>query len=306
MSLLTNAQVEGFKREGYLVAKGIIPERFVSGLRDDISRVIDKQADALLAEGKITELHRHLDFLHRATQLHAQSPDILSPLSHYAGEGIFRLITCPEILDAMGQLLGPEIVASSVYRIRPKLPFRPEGIIPWHQDSAYFDPFADGHLIVTCWVPLMNATVEAGCMEVLPRSHTQGVLRHYWAVTSAPGLSVHPDYLPETRPVPVPADVGDAVLLTNLTCHRSTENNSSLIRWAADLRYNSPAAGDYYPFEAQFLARSPSDPRKVLTEVADFARLRAEHVLPAPAVRRAWLKQAEETFIKPPPVWELP
>lgn len=43
------------------------------------------------------------------------------------------------------------------------------------------------------------------------------------------------------------------MLLANLTCHRSTANTSGLIRWAADVRYNGPEAGNYYPYETGFL-----------------------------------------------------
>jgi hypothetical protein len=157
----------------------------------------------------------------------------------------------------------------------------------------------DDHLIVTCWVPLMNATVDAGCMEVIPKSHTRGVVRHYNADTPAPPLSVHPDHLPEGDPVAVPATIGDAVLMTNVTCHRSTPNTSGQIRWATDLRYNAPEAGDYFPYEAEFLARSKTTPENVLTEFEVFRTLRTEHQ-PAGSVDRSWLPQKDETFIKPP------
>ena len=171
-------------------------------------------------------------------------------------------------------------------------------MVPWHQDSGYFHTCADDHLVPTCWVPLMNATVEAGCMEVLPGCHKQGVLRHYWADLKAPGLSIHPDHLPDVEPVPVPADVGDVVLMTNLTPHRSTDNRSGLIRWAADLRYNTPEAGDYGPGEASFLARSKERPEKILNDRRAFNQLRQNHV-PAGEVDRKWLKQDQESFLHP-------
>ena len=303
--MLTDEQLEFFRTKGYLIAKKIIGESFIFDLQEDIEYVIDAQAKTLQADGKIENLYENLDFLHRATQLHMESPEILSPLTLYAGKGIFRLIACPDLLDVVEQLLGPEIVASGVFRMRPKLPHRPEGIVPWHQDSGYFDLCGDNHLIVTAWIPLMNATVETGCMEVLPQSHHHGVLRHYWAETSAPSLSVHPEHLPGNDPVPVPADVGDVVLMTNLTCHRSTDNVSDLIRWATDIRYNAPEAGDYYPWEAEFVARSPSHPENVVSDPEAFERLRMEHKRPTGFARkRPWLKQNEETFIEPPPVWE--
>ncbi|MBM3278573.1 MAG: phytanoyl-CoA dioxygenase family protein [Candidatus Handelsmanbacteria bacterium] len=301
MAELTAAQIEFFREQGYLVAPGVIPAGVVEALQVEIDAAIDRQAHVLLAASKITALHADQGFLHRATAIAAECREILAPVDggRHSGPAMFGLLTCPELLDVVGQLVGPEIVASSVYRIRPKLPFRPEGDVPWHQDSGYFHTMGDAHLILTCWVPLMNATVSAGCMEVVPRSHRHGVVRHYWAEVPAPPLTVHPDHLPPSDPVPVPADLGDVVLLSNLTCHRSTPNTAGVIRWAADLRYNAPEAGDYYPNEAGFLARSKSHPDQVLRDAAAFDRLRREH-RPAGAVDRTWLKQAEETFVKKP------
>jgi phytanoyl-CoA hydroxylase len=294
---LTDEQLEHYHREGYLVARDVIPARYILDLQEEINSVIDEQANKLYAEGEITLLHEELGFLHRAAALSQKSRKVIGPVNggNFSGPAMFNLLTCPQILDVMEQLIGAEIIASSIYRIRPKLSDSPEGIVPWHQDSGYFHTCADEHLVPTCWVPLMNATIEAGCMEVLPRSHKQGVFRHYTANLLAPPLSVHPDHLPDIDPVPVPADIGDVVLMTNMTPHRSTDNTSGLIRWATDLRYNAPEAGDYGPGEAGFLARSARTPDRVLTDCREFNHLRKEHV-PQSKVDRSWLKYDEETF----------
>jgi len=297
---LNDEELAHFHREGYLVARQVIPERYITELQEEIGAAIDAQARKLHADGKITRLHEDLGFLHRGTQLYKESADAITPVfsGNHAGPAMFNLLTCPEILDVIEQLVGPEIIASSIYRLRPKLPDRPEGVVPWHQDSGYFHTCADEHLVPTCWVPLMDATVEAGCMEVLPLSHKQGVLRHYYANLLAPSLTVHPDHLPALDPVPVPAGIGDIVLLTNLTPHRSTDNNSGLIRWAADLRYNAPEAGDYGPGEAGFLARSAAAPDTVLQDWRAFVHLRRTHV-PRSKVDRSWFKYDQETFLDP-------
>lgn len=289
---LTQEQLKFFDNEGYLVAAGVIPRNYIHSLQDELDQVIDAKAREYKESGEITELYEDLGFLYRASKLHGQCPKILGPVDGgtHAGKAMFALITCPELLDAVEQLVGPEIVASSVYRIRPKLPDRPEGIVPWHQDSGYFHTMGDDHLIVTAWIPLMHATVEAGCMEVMPRSHLHGVRRHYWAVNPAPPLTVHPEDVPDWDPVPAPADIGDVVLLTNKTMHRSTANLSGKIRWAADLRYNAPEAGDYYTSEAGFLARSAKHADKVLTDPQAFESLRKSHVGTG-SIDRTWPDQ---------------
>ena len=43
---------------------------------------------------------------------------------------MFELLRCSELLDIMEPRVGPEIIAAGIYRVRPKLPVRPEGIVP--------------------------------------------------------------------------------------------------------------------------------------------------------------------------------
>jgi len=48
--------------------------------------------------------------------------------------------------------------------------------VSWHQDATYFG--LEPPLQVTAWVAITDASVEAGCMEVIPGSHKLGQLRH--------------------------------------------------------------------------------------------------------------------------------
>jgi non-haem Fe2+, alpha-ketoglutarate-dependent halogenase len=48
--------------------------------------------------------------------------------------------------------------------------------VSWHQDATYFALEPACH--VTAWVALTDASVTAGCMEVVPGSHKLGQLRH--------------------------------------------------------------------------------------------------------------------------------
>jgi ectoine hydroxylase-related dioxygenase (phytanoyl-CoA dioxygenase family) len=203
----------------------------------------------------------------------------------YQGKSMFDLITHPKLLDVVSDLVGPEIVASSAYRIRPKIPGVTRGNVPWHQDSGYFAPHCDDHLIVTCWIPLVDATVENGCMEIIPRSHTSGILEHHTGGNM--GLYVIKDEdLPRSASEKIVAEcpLGGVVFMTNLTAHCSTPNYSDGIRWSVDLRYQSSDtpnnlglwpdknAADMamnvqiacYPPEADFVVHSEADPSSVV------------------------------------------
>ena len=94
------------------------------------------------------------------------------------GRGIFGLLTNPKLLDVAGSLVGPEIIGSSAYRLRPKVPGFAHGVVPWHQDSGYFEDYCDASLIVTVWIPFVDATPERGCLRVMPGVHRGEVFAH--------------------------------------------------------------------------------------------------------------------------------
>jgi ectoine hydroxylase-related dioxygenase (phytanoyl-CoA dioxygenase family) len=184
-----------------------------------------------------------------------------------------------------------------VYRIRPKLPGNNRGVVPWHQDSGYFAELCDRHLILTVWIPLVDATLRNGCMSILPGAHRQGILTHHTG-GNAGFLVIKDEDLPAVPQAPVVAEVpfGGAVLMTNLTPHCSTENHSGGIRWSIDLRYQAaeaphnaglwpveelreddPRLADYqvacYPPEADFVVQSRLHPEQV-ADYASFIRRR--------------------------------
>ena len=150
----------------------------------------------------------------------------------------FELITNPRLLDVAESLCGEELVASSVYRLRPKIPNYNYGAVPWHQDSAYFEPYCDKSLVLTVWIPLVDANAENGCLWVIPRVHTGKIAPHRPAEGKA-YLEILEQDLPPGDRICCPVPKGGALLLTNRTPHGSYENTTDIVRWSLDLRYQS-------------------------------------------------------------------
>lgn len=78
-----------------------------------------------------------------------------------------ELIRHPTILDAVEDLLGPNILVwSSGFFIKEP---RTEDYVSWHQDGTYWG--LDSNDVVTAWVAFADSTPEKGCMRVVPGTH---------------------------------------------------------------------------------------------------------------------------------------
>eukprot|EP01047_Picozoa_sp_COSAG01_P085056 COSAG01_NODE_18522_length_1068_cov_1.818744_1_plen_308_part_01 len=296
---LTAGDLAQFRREGYVVARGLLPRSTIEAVQAEISEAVDEFAEELLSAGEIQDTHSGLGFLHRVPALWQQCPRITGMVAGEvgfpkptarrpnAGSRFFALLTAPTLLSAMEQIMNStEVCVSGVYRLRPKLPDHPGGVVPWHQDQCFFAPCSDAlptpldwserPPVISAWVPLMDATMEAGGMEVLAPAMPE-LVHHYGANVLAPGTTIHPDHFPAgMRVEPAPAMIGDVLLFSAYTPHRSTENRAGVMRWAADIRYHVPQAGDYYPHEWGFLGKSARR-GAALTDWREYVTKRSAH-----------------------------
>jgi non-heme Fe2+,alpha-ketoglutarate-dependent halogenase len=84
------------------------------------------------------------------------------------------LSTHPRLLNCLEYILGPEIVLKST-RIFYKHA-NSTSYVGWHQDGVT-ERLNDGRA-PAIWLGLTPATVENGCLRVVPRSHRLGLLEH--------------------------------------------------------------------------------------------------------------------------------
>jgi phytanoyl-CoA hydroxylase len=303
---LTSDQIEFFHREGYLVLDDLFRSEDLQPAIDDINRAIDEKVAELLRSDELTQSYAEYDFEHRLAEIGRETDRVALSLWNGVlhGPGFFRLMTNPKLLDVAESLCGEELIASSVYRLRPKIPHYNYGAVPWHQDSAYFEPYCDRSLVLTVWIPLVDANEENGCLWVIPRVHTGAIALHRPAPDKA-YLMIDEEHLPEGPRVCCPVPKRGVLLLTNRTPHGSFENKTDIVRWSMDLRYQNAAlptnakisrlSGEVqprgktiddpefvpvacHPPEADFLVRSKARPDEILQTPAQFAELRAKHI----------------------------
>jgi len=279
---LSQAQLNQFNDEGYLVVKGALAESDLDPVIHEYEAYIDRRARELLAAGKISQLYEEAPFNRRLALICHENAEIYPELDimYLRGKVSFDFLRNDNLLDVVEGLVGPEIICSPIQHIRPKLPagLTPSGsdahVAPWHQDAGVTWADADPYFILTVWIPFAKATPENGCLQIIPRTHGQGLLQHH----SQPGVgtTIVDEAMPAGAVVTLPMQKGSILLMNKEIPHRSTPNVSDAIRWSADLRYQKTGTPTGRPFYPDFVVRSRANPAAVLTDHAAWDRLWAE------------------------------
>jgi len=294
---LTSEELQQFNDIGYVVKDDIYNAQDLQLLKEGLTGAIQDKCDELIASGTLDHDFADESFETRLSALHRHNPeaahDVLMSIwsGRFHGPGILKALRHRPLIDCIEDIIGPDIVATSIYRVRPKVPGYLRGEVPWHQDAGYSMAHCNDHLIVTCWIPLVDATLENGCIWVIPKVQEEGIIRHY---TGGHGgfLEIAPENLPEGA-IPVEMSAGSVLLITAMTPHASFENKTDIVRWSIDLRYQDlsvpsnigevpedytperdPVTMACHPGEAYFVIQDKKHPARELADPEEFAQLR--------------------------------
>ena len=126
----------------------------------------------LLSESEAEQLRARLEAF-EATQGGALEPAQRSK-SHLLFKWLDDLIRDPRVLDPIEDLIGPDILCwNTIFWIKEA---GSPTFASWHQDTRYWG--LDSNDVVSAWLALSPATVESGCMRVMPGTHIGEVLSH--------------------------------------------------------------------------------------------------------------------------------
>jgi ectoine hydroxylase-related dioxygenase (phytanoyl-CoA dioxygenase family) len=127
--------------------------------------------------------------------------------------------------------------------------------LPWHQDEAYWDPAFD-YRALGCWMPLDTATVENGCMSMIPGSHLGDIVahRHLDDDPSVEGLETVSMPTCAAEAVPLPTAAGGAVLHHSRMLHRSGPNTTDAVRRAYANEWQTRPVQRAVPYERPWYA----------------------------------------------------
>ena len=283
--MLTDAQVELFNTQGFLVIENVLDEETVlRPLKAEYNARLDQLMHAWVAEGRVPDTPRNADFFEKLLHCYAHGVDWFQPLDislpgdritadtpFHFGPAVFDLISSPTLLDIVQQLLGPEITSNPIQHVRLKPPsqkLHSDEIrahithTDWHQDRGVAHGDADATRMVTVWCAITDATLDNGCLQVIPKNGSQSLLPHCpkSQTAIADGLI---DY---ALAQPLPVKAGGVVIFDPLTPHASRDNNSERFRWSFDIRYNQtgrPTGRSHFP---SFAVRSAAAPERVLRD----------------------------------------
>jgi phytanoyl-CoA hydroxylase len=281
---LNSEQIAFYKNEGYLLVEDVLPVEALQPLIAELNETVDQNARKAQARGELSELFEDEPFERRLARLVESVTDSSQTSfgdTFFEGlhgklktDGMFTIVTHPAILDIVESLIGPEILAHPQFNIRPKLPNQDTSIVPWHQDLGYLEPDAAETFMVNFWIPLVDATVKNGCMEVIAGSHKAPLIDHVHGL--GPGRNfkgIVDEALPDGEQVQCPVPLGGVLLVQHKTIHRSIPNLSDHIRWSLDIRYSDPAMPTGRDSVPGFIARSEARPESVAKDLGDWLGL---------------------------------
>jgi ectoine hydroxylase-related dioxygenase (phytanoyl-CoA dioxygenase family) len=172
------------------------------------------------------------------------------------GEDLFAVAVAPEIIDMVEQVIGSDIVlwSSNIFG----KPSRGGKAVQWHQDGHYW-PMRP---LATCsvWMSVDGASVENGCLRIIPGSHLGGLLPHTDEHTEGVlHYSIERDLLDGVQPRDVVLAPGEVSLHDVNLIHGSNPNRSDGRRAGFVARF-MPAWSSYDRTNPPMKVRSGTTP----------------------------------------------
>ncbi|MBL8993824.1 MAG: phytanoyl-CoA dioxygenase family protein [Spirochaetia bacterium] len=223
--LLSEVEIASFLDQGFLVKEKIVSPATIELLKKDVEKIAvggypSKTFKALVQE-KGKSVFESILCIH---QPHTISPVITDYVKHPVIADILSKITAAHLPWWDGSV---KCMQSMFFVKPPTFPGQ-----AWHQDEIYI-PTRDRSLI-GAWTAIDDATVENGCLYVIPGSHKPGYLypqrphnnpEEFDASAESYGFD-------DSAEIAVEVPSGSVVFFNGYLLHRSRKNRSQVYRRA--------------------------------------------------------------------------
>lgn len=243
--MITTEWLPQFEDQGFFTVQGLLSSHEVDAIRREISVIAEQYPDV---PDELIQFEV------------AVKDGTVQPESTEAGiRKLFRmakhnqlfqqLAFHPKLVDIAQSILGPELILMQSMLLMKPPAYSTRKV--WHQDNAYFRLSPCD--IFGFWIACDTATVENGCMHVLPGSHRNGVV-HHAGDGDAYGWTEKPD-AEQIRAIPL--QPGDALVFHGELLHFTPANQTDQRRRAVQYHYASkhctqaPVGDGDYPFELE-------------------------------------------------------
>ncbi len=212
-STITLADVQRYHDDGYLVVENLFSADDIATLRAETLSICRAERGEVKDLPPIAPDDTDDDIMRRVLCIH---------FPHKISQLMLDYLKHPALADILTQLIAPD-VKSMQSMLFIKAAGKPGQA--WHQDEDFI-PTRDRSLI-GAWIALDDATIENGCLWIIPSSHKHGILWEMQAQDSADfdctDESVGFPYT-DADAVSVEVTAGTVVLFNGYTLHRSLPN----------------------------------------------------------------------------------
>ena len=235
---LTQAQVDQFMRDGFVVVENLLDG-------DEIATLAER-AD-LIASGKAEHVVKGIVQLEKPFR-EGEAPvedQVLSTrkLAHIVPEDEVLRVHArnPKVVDVIADLFDSDDITLYGDQLFMKPPHHGSAQI-WHQDSASFKSIFPMD-IISAWTAIDDATIENGCLWMVPGSHR-------WAIIPPSARPTIEDKFGQDYPtVPVRLPSGSVSFHHSMTYHSSGPNQTDTRRRGYATHYMRSTSLDDPTFE---------------------------------------------------------
>ena len=219
-----------YEKDGFVIVRGLLSPGEVGSIQKLRNRIDEEAAESGFED--FTKGRSRYEFEKIPTGAESVRSTLRAVKQPWYEEPVFRsVVACDRVLDTVQELIGPEVFYhSSKMLFKAAKGGRRK---PWHQDWAYWDHMSQRQ--VTVWFAIDESTRENGCIEVIPESHKNGVIKHY----HGEDFMIHEELIKKSQVVYAEMKPGDVLFFDVLTLHASAPNNSDNGRLCSIIDYDS-------------------------------------------------------------------